>query len=63
MEISPPEVSEKIRQKALMALTQRYLADAARLGTSPEEIDQIMKDKVTVWQQTGHLPDPETDIE
>jgi hypothetical protein len=46
-----------------MALTQRYLADAARLGASPEEIDQIMKDKVTVWQQTGHLPDPETDIE
>ena len=63
MEISPPEVSEKIRQKALLALTQRYLADANRLGASPEELSEIMKDKVTIWQQTGHLPDPEPDVE
>ena len=63
MEISPPEVSEKIRQKALVALTQRYLADANRLGASPEELAEIMKDKVTIWQQTGHLPDPEPDVE
>jgi GntR family transcriptional regulator len=63
MEISPPEVSEKIRQKALVALTQRYLADANRLGASPEELSEIMKDKVTIWQQTGHLPDPEPDVE
>lgn len=63
MEMPPPEVSEKIRQKALQALTQRYLADADRLGASPGELDQILKDKVTVWQQTGHLPDPEPDVE
>ncbi len=63
MEISPPEVSEKIRQKALAALTQRYLADADRLGALPEELSKLMKDKVTVWQQTGHLPDREPDVE
>lgn len=63
MEVSPPEVSEKIRKKALAALAQRFLADAIRLGASPEELDQILKDKVTVWQQTGHLPDPEPDVE
>ena len=63
MEMPPPEVSEKIRQKALQALTQRYLADADRLGASPGELDQILKDKVTVWQQTGHLLDPEPDVE
>jgi GntR family transcriptional regulator len=65
MEISPPEVSEKIRQKALVALTQRYLADADRLGASPEELDLILKAKVAIWQQTGHLPNPnpEPDIE
>jgi GntR family transcriptional regulator len=63
MEMPPPEVSEKIRQKALQALTQRYLVDADRLGASPGELDQILKDKVTVWQQTGHLPDPEPDVE
>ncbi len=36
MEVPPPEVSEKIREKALAALTQRFLADADRLGASPE---------------------------
>lgn len=63
MEMPPPEVSEKIRQKALKALTQRYLADADRLGASPEQLDQILKDQVTYWQQNGHLLDPETDVE
>ncbi|HEX7620260.1 MAG TPA: GntR family transcriptional regulator [Anaerolineales bacterium] len=61
MQISPPEVSEKIRQKALKALTLRYLADASRLGASPEDLDPILKDQVTFWKQTGHLSDPETD--
>jgi GntR family transcriptional regulator len=63
MEVSPPEVSEKIRKKAMAALTQRFLADAIRLGASPEDLDQILKDKVMVWRQTGHLPDPEPDVE
>jgi len=63
MSVPPPEVSEKIRQKALIALTQRYLSDAERLGATPEELDQILKAKVAVWQQTGHLPDPEPNIE
>jgi len=59
----PPEVSEKIRQKALKALTQRYLADAERLGASPEELNHILNDQVTQWQQTGHLLNPDPDIE
>jgi GntR family transcriptional regulator len=63
MHIPPPEVSEKIRQKALKALTRRYLADAERLGASPEELDQILIDQVTRWKQTGHLNYPEPDVE
>ncbi len=59
----PPEVSEEIRQKALQALTLRFLADAERLGTSPEELEQILMDKVAGWQKTGHLGNPEPDIE
>ncbi len=61
MNMPPPEVSEKIRQKALKALTQRYLTDAERLSASPEELDQILKAQLTHWQQTGHLSDPEPD--
>jgi GntR family transcriptional regulator len=63
MNSPPPEVSEKIRQKALNALTLRCLADAERLGASPQELNQILKDQVTHWQQTGHLSDPEPDNE
>jgi GntR family transcriptional regulator len=63
MNIPPPEVSEEIRQKALMALTRRYLADGERLGASPDELNQILKDQVTHWQQTGHLLDLESDNE
>ena len=59
----PPEISEKIRQKALKALTHRYLADAERLGASSEELNRILKDQVTHWQQAGHLLDPELDNE
>jgi GntR family transcriptional regulator len=63
MNIPPVEVSAELRQNALLALTRRYLVDADRLGASPEELDQFLKDQMTAWQKTGHLPDPETDRE
>jgi GntR family transcriptional regulator len=63
MNIPPPEVSEKIRQEALEALTRRFLKDAERLGALPEEVQHSINDKLTIWQQTGHLPvfEPEND--
>ena len=63
LNIPPPEVSDKIRLKALKELTRRYLADAERLGASPEELSQTLKDPLTHWQQTGHLSDPAGDSE
>ena len=63
MSVPPPEISEEIRQKALEALTLRYLTDAKRLGVKPEELDQMLKGQMAAWQQTGHLPNPETDSE
>ena len=63
MNMPQPEVSEKMRQEALAALTRRYLADAERLGASSQDLDQILKDQATRWQQTGHLVNPEPDIE
>ena len=63
MNIPQPEVSEKIRQKALTALTRRYLADAERLGASPDELNQILKGLGTAWQRTGHLSTSEPDRE
>ena len=63
MNIPPPEVSEKIRQKALRALTQRYLAEAERLGASPDELNQILKGQGFAWQQTGPLSNQAHDHE
>jgi GntR family transcriptional regulator len=57
--IPPPDVSEQIRQKAIKALTHRYLADAERLGITPQELDQALNDQVAFWQQNGHLMDLE----
>lgn len=61
MNTPPPEVSEKIRQNALKALTQRYVADAERLGALPEELTQILNSQLTHYQQTGHLSNLEPD--
>ena len=63
MNIPPPDVSEKIRQEGLKALTRRYLADAKQLGASPAELSQILKDQAALLQQTGNLPDPEPNLE
>lgn len=38
LEMPPPETTEAIRRATFQALTDRYLADAARLGFPPEEI-------------------------
>jgi GntR family transcriptional regulator len=38
LEMPPPETTEAIRRTTLETLTERYLADATRLGFSPEEI-------------------------
>ncbi|MBU4226062.1 MAG: GntR family transcriptional regulator [Chloroflexi bacterium] len=50
LEMPPPEMIENIRQEAVEALTQRYLADAARLGVSPEELTKILQDQAATWQ-------------
>ena len=66
LEMSPPEMIENIRQEALEALTQRYLADAARLGVSPEELTKILQDQAANWQPVNddnsnrdHYPAPQ----
>jgi DNA-binding transcriptional regulator YhcF (GntR family) len=38
LEDPPPGMSESVRQTAFITLTDRYLADALRLGFSPDEI-------------------------
>ena len=58
LELPSPEAAENIRLQALEDLTQRYLADAERLGVSPEELDGVMTKQVTVWKEK-RLPEPD----
>lgn len=45
-EIPPPEVSEKLRHESLAALTQRFIAEAFRLGFSEREVSQMVRDSL-----------------
>jgi GntR family transcriptional regulator len=40
----PPKVSEKLRYESLQALTQRFIAEAIRLGFSEREVNQMVRD-------------------
>ncbi|MGA2490259.1 MAG: GntR family transcriptional regulator [Anaerolineales bacterium] len=51
LEMPTPEVAGSIRQKALEDLTQRYIADAERLGISPEELDKVLNEKILQWKE------------
>ncbi|MGQ9833143.1 MAG: GntR family transcriptional regulator [Candidatus Villigracilaceae bacterium] len=44
LEQPPPQTSERLRREALLALAQRYLTEAARLGFSQEQSLQIFQE-------------------
>lgn len=44
LEQPPPQTSERLRREALLALAQRYLTEAARLGFSHEQSLQIFQE-------------------
>ena len=45
-EIPAPEVSERLRHESLEALTQRFIAEAIRLGFSEREVSQMVRDSL-----------------
>ena len=47
LEMPPPETTEAMRRTTFATLTERYLADATRLGFSPEEIQKILRDHIS----------------
>jgi GntR family transcriptional regulator len=50
-EIPPPKVTERLRREALEALTQRYITEAMRLEFSKDEISEMVKDQLKVWNE------------
>lgn len=53
-EIPPPEVTEKLRQESLSALTYRYINEAFRLGFSQREISQMVKENLKSWKEAAN---------
>jgi GntR family transcriptional regulator len=45
-EIPPPKVTEKLRQESLIALTDRFINEAQRLGFSERDISQMVRNKL-----------------
>ncbi len=52
-EIPPPEVSEKLRHESLAALTQRFIAEAFRLGFSEREVSQMVRDSLKLSKEAS----------
>ena len=48
----PPEVSEKLRNESLSALTNRYITEAFRLGFTEREVSQMVRDSLKSWKET-----------
>jgi len=55
LDMPPPEVTESIRRQSIEALTQRYLADADRLGITPKQLIEILKEQAGQWKK-DHAP-------
>ena len=52
-EIPPPEVIERLRHESLEALTQRFIAEAIRLGFSEREVSQMVRDSLKSRKETN----------
>lgn len=52
LEAPPPERLVQMRRQALVELTRRYLADAARLEAGPEEVLQLIRQEIEGWKTT-----------
>jgi GntR family transcriptional regulator len=61
LEMPPPEVAEVLRQQSLEALTQRYISEVVRLGSSPNEIARMIQEQVAKSKEIGSLIEPETE--
>ena len=55
LEMPPPEVIGSIRAKAVEDLTQRYIADAERLGVAPDELARSLNEELARHKESRNL--------
>ncbi len=56
LEAPSPETIGSIRVQALEDLTRRYIADAERLGGTPEQLKKILSEQVARWREMSSQP-------
>jgi GntR family transcriptional regulator len=56
-----PEMLHHLRQQSLEGLTRDYLAEAAQLSYTPDEIARIIVRYLQEWKEHGEAPTQETD--
>lgn len=48
--------SQKLRQQALEGLTRHYLAEANKLGFTPQEVAEVFDQTIKIWKEQGDPP-------
>ena len=61
-EIPPPDVSERLRHESLEALTQRFIAEALRLGFSKREVGLMVRDSLKRTSNRAQLSAKEAKV-
>jgi len=57
LEVPLPEKSEVLRKEALWALSEQYLRDAFQLGSTSDEIIQVLEEQITDWRKQDRQSD------
>ena len=50
LEIPSDDANEKLRKQSLEAIARRYIRDAIRLNSTPQEIVQTLEGQIAQWQ-------------
>ena len=61
LEMTTEKEAEELRRRNLIQLTRYYLTEAHRLGYNPDEVQQTFQHKLSIWEDTGTPPKPESD--
>ena len=59
LSLPPPAMADDLRRTSLKSLANQVLVDASRLGASPDEIMEILRDQINHWKETGTPVNPE----
>lgn len=54
-EVPSQKVTEKLKRESLIALTERFINEAERLGFSAQEISQMVRDRLKVRKEAKDL--------